>query len=190
MPPSKGIGRPYDEREARKSTARLVVLQGSRRLLGDAASRREQRYSGELQPGRSLVRAGRLPHADAKRMRRLPRAATRTIFASGPASADVLVHHSSNEVARSGTESSLTTTSASSASASRPAKPVGIVERERARDARGRHRLSELRAHGVEDDAKPRIALARSPKPRPRNARRVAGPAGSRARRGPARRRT
>lgn len=81
---------------------------------------------------------------------------TASIFASGPASAVVLLHQASKEGTRSGTLTSST-------SASRRPQLGGVAERERARDAGRRDGRAQLLAHGVEHDAQPRVALARPP---------------------------
>ena len=73
------------------------------------------------------------------------------------------VNHSSNDAARSGTSTSPTATSASPAPVSSPASRPGSSSENGPGHAGRRHRLAELRADRGQDDAEPRVALARPP---------------------------
>ena len=145
------------------------------------------RWPPARRPGTRIRQRSRRPAAASwARARNASRASggiAARMFASGPASADVRAHHSSNEPARSGVGSSSTDHVGQPGVGQQAAQPVGIVERERPGNARRRHRPAELGAHARRAPRRATGCARAAPTRRGRRARRAAARAGSRARR-------
>ncbi len=139
--------------------ARRALTRGARAPdpLTDPAG--EQADAGKLQAGRRLVRGdgGAQPGQQGERgvvseRRDPPRQRTRERRRARPPLLELRVAQRHRELADDDV-----------VERQQRAQLLGVGERERPGDAGRGHRLAQLRAHGVEDEAEPRVALARAP---------------------------
>ena len=163
-PAVSSVGPRGSGRRAASCMRRVAVSASTGRFLRSPS--RAGQFASSVTPGNSIPAGVSYRRTASRKRARSPWRASSGIdarrFVSGPASDDVRVHHSSNEPARNGVGSSSTTTSSSSASVRRTRDGRGVVERERAGNARRRYRRAELFAHGVEHHCEPRVR-ARAP---------------------------
>ena len=100
LPRAPRVGEAVQADERRPGPPRWIgvkVTSTPRRLRRGATARGDQRDARELETRRRLVGRDRLLQPGTQCQRRVGRAATRAAWRAGPASADVRVHHSSND---------------------------------------------------------------------------------------------